>query len=101
MSDTSQLILKMAQAERLGEAGRLVEQMLQNGMHPNPRILKYYVGKLAAGGEIDALIKLDSVLNSVSRIKIGYTPQTLILGFVHSGFETYCYAKQPSLCGLR
>lgn len=55
----------MARAERLGEATKLTEDMLDRGLHPYPRVLRFMLGRLATAGEVDVLQRFENKLTPV------------------------------------
>jgi pentatricopeptide repeat protein len=66
LTDQTNLIEKMARAERLGEATKLTEEMLDRGIHPYPRTLRFLLGRLAAAAEVDVLSRFENKLTPVS-----------------------------------
>ncbi len=66
MGDLSLLVEKMARAERLGEATKITEEMLDRGIHPYPRVLRFMLGRLSTAGEVDVLNRFENKLTPVS-----------------------------------
>lgn len=56
----------LVNAERVGVASRLVQDMLEQGVHPLPRVFRYLLNKLALSGDVDALINIGKHLDDVS-----------------------------------
>jgi len=65
LTDLTNLVEKMARAERLGESIKLTEEMLEKGIHPYPRTLRFLLGRLAAAAEVDVLKRIETKLSPV------------------------------------
>ncbi|CAL8088007.1 unnamed protein product [Orchesella dallaii] len=63
LTDISSLIEKLARAERLNEATRLCEQLFERGVYPQPRVLRFLVGRLANAGDVNSLETMENKLN--------------------------------------
>lgn len=63
INDQSNLILRLARAERLNEAARLSEQIFDQGLHPAPRTLRFLVQRLSSAGDVNALERMGDKLN--------------------------------------
>ncbi|ALC40190.1 bsf [Drosophila busckii] len=61
--DTSRLIELLVRADRLGEATKYVDEMLAAKLHPQPKIFKYYLNKIAAGGDLAAMERINEQLS--------------------------------------
>lgn len=63
INDQSNLILRLARAERLNESTRLTEQLFDQGLHPAPRTLRFLVQRLSSAGDVNALERMEEKLN--------------------------------------
>jgi len=88
IQDQSVLIHKMLRAERLGEATRLTEEMLQNGIYPHVKILRDVVAKLSVAGNLDVLLRMEGLLSDV-RFYSMYLDTRSLLIIVSSSNVTY------------
>lgn len=55
VSDTSVLIEKLLQNDRLNEATKITLQMLERGVHPLQRVFRFLLNKLATTGNVEVL----------------------------------------------
>lgn len=67
IADLSGLIEKLARAERLNEATRLTEQLMEQSLHPYPRVLKFLVTRLGSAGDVSSLERMEGKLSPVSQ----------------------------------
>ena len=69
ISDLSGLIEGLARAERLNEATRLTEQMLEKGNYPYVRVLRFLINRLSLAGDVNSMEQLEKDLSSVSKLQ--------------------------------
>lgn len=55
VTDLSLLIERLVKAERYGEVLKLVQEMLAKDLYPLPRIMRFYLNRLAAAGDVDTI----------------------------------------------
>lgn len=65
INDQTQLIDRLARAERLNEATRLSDQMFERGTHPGHRTLRFLVSRLASAGDVASVERIGDKLNDV------------------------------------
>lgn len=59
VTDTSMLIEKLIQNNRIGEATKITLHLLDKGATPLTRVFKFLLNKLAAAGDLDSLAIID------------------------------------------
>ncbi|XP_030567856.1 leucine-rich PPR motif-containing protein, mitochondrial [Drosophila novamexicana] len=70
--DTSRLIELLVRADRLTEATKYVDELLANKQHPQPKIFKYYLNKIAASGDVEALQRIGQQLNDEQKRLVSF-----------------------------
>jgi len=65
LRDSSQLIENLINADRLGEAFKVTNEMLTNNMTPVLRVFRYLLNKLASAGDIEGIVNIGQSLNEV------------------------------------
>ncbi|EDW76611.1 uncharacterized protein Dwil_GK14571 [Drosophila willistoni] len=70
--DTSRLIELLVRADRLTEATKYVEELLAEKLHPQPKIFKFYLNKIAASGDLDNLRKIGQQLNDEQKRLVSF-----------------------------
>lgn len=84
VGDLSQLIDALIQKERLKEASRLTEEMLQCGTHPYRGVLNLLVRRLASIGDAETLAALGSLLPA--QLRRSHSVDNLVCNaYVNSG----------------
>jgi hypothetical protein len=66
VSDLSALLEGLVRADRCGEASKITVGMLEKGLFPVPRVLRFLLHRLAAAGDTDTLTAIGSHLKPVS-----------------------------------
>ncbi|KAH8324400.1 hypothetical protein KR074_006666 [Drosophila pseudoananassae] len=70
--DTSRLIELLVRADRLAEATKYVEELLSEKLHPQPKIFKFYLNKIAAAGDLETLKKIGQQLNEEQKRLVSF-----------------------------
>ncbi|KAH8271898.1 hypothetical protein KR044_009914 [Drosophila immigrans] len=70
--DTSRLIELLVRADRLQEATKCVNELLADKQHPQPKIFKYYLNKLAAAGDLATLEGIGQQLNDEQKRLVSF-----------------------------
>ncbi|KAH8295864.1 hypothetical protein KR018_004809 [Drosophila ironensis] len=70
--DTSRLIELLVRADRLSEATKYVEELLAEKLHPQPKIFKFYLNKIAASGDLETLQKIGKQLNEEQKRLVSF-----------------------------
>ncbi|XP_037957314.1 leucine-rich PPR motif-containing protein, mitochondrial [Teleopsis dalmanni] len=63
VTDISRLVEQLLRADRLSEANKFVEELLTNKQRPILKILKFYLNKVAAAGDIATLDRIDKLID--------------------------------------
>jgi hypothetical protein len=69
INDLSALVDGLVRADRCGEASKVTLGMLENGLFPVPRVLRFLLNRLAVAGDIDTLTAIGNHLTPVSTAK--------------------------------
>ncbi|EDV30832.1 uncharacterized protein Dana_GF14846 [Drosophila ananassae] len=70
--DTSRLIELLVRADRLSEATKYVEELLSEKLHPQPKIFKFYLNKIAAAGDLETLKKIGQQLTEEQKRLVSF-----------------------------
>lgn len=70
--DTSRLIELLVRADRLTEATKYVEELLGDKLHPQPKIFKFYLNKIAAAGDLETMQRIGQQLNDEQKRLISF-----------------------------
>ncbi|XP_017094537.2 leucine-rich PPR motif-containing protein, mitochondrial [Drosophila bipectinata] len=70
--DTSRLIELLVRADRLTEATKYVEELLSEKLHPQPKIFKFYLNKIAAAGDLETLNKIGQQLTEEQKRLVSF-----------------------------
>ncbi|EDV54784.1 leucine-rich PPR motif-containing protein, mitochondrial [Drosophila erecta] len=70
--DTSRLIELLVRADRLTEATKYVEELLGDKLHPQPKIFKFYLNKIAAAGDLETLQRIGKQLNEEQKRLVSF-----------------------------
>ncbi|XP_017067892.2 leucine-rich PPR motif-containing protein, mitochondrial [Drosophila eugracilis] len=70
--DVSRLIELLVRADRLSEATKYVEELLADKLHPQPKIFKFYLNKIAAAGDLETLEKIGKQLNDEQKRLVSF-----------------------------
>ncbi|XP_070852405.1 leucine-rich PPR motif-containing protein, mitochondrial [Drosophila suzukii] len=70
--DTSRLIELLVRADRLTEATKYVEELLGDKLHPQPKIFKFYLNKIAAAGDLETLEKIGKQLTEEQKRLVSF-----------------------------
>uniref|UniRef100_A0A6P4EQJ3 Leucine-rich PPR motif-containing protein, mitochondrial n=1 Tax=Drosophila rhopaloa TaxID=1041015 RepID=A0A6P4EQJ3_DRORH len=70
--DTSRLIELLVRADRLSEATKYVEELLGDKLHPQPKIFKFYLNKIAAAGDLETLERIGKQLSEEQKRLISF-----------------------------
>lgn len=70
--DTSRLIELLVRAYRLTEATKYVEELLGDKLHPQPKIFKFYLNKIAAAGDLETMQRIGQQLNDEQKRLISF-----------------------------
>ncbi|XP_058819809.1 leucine-rich PPR motif-containing protein, mitochondrial [Topomyia yanbarensis] len=69
LTEKSMVIEALVNRDRLNEASKLVLKMLDENLHPIPRIFKYFLNKLAATGDLETFEQINTRLpDNVKRL---------------------------------
>jgi hypothetical protein len=66
ISDLSTLVEGLVRADRCGEASKVTLGMLEKGLFPARRVMRFLLSRLAVAGDIDTLTAIGSRLTPVS-----------------------------------
>jgi hypothetical protein len=69
VGDLSALVEGLVRSDRCGEASKVALGMLEKGIYPVSRVLRFLVNRLAIAGDIDTLTAIGNLLTSVSIAK--------------------------------
>ena len=69
INDLSALVDGLVRADRCGEASKITLGMLENGLFPLPRVLRFLLNRLAVAGDTDTLTAIGNQLVPVSTAK--------------------------------
>ncbi|KAH8391791.1 hypothetical protein KR215_003667 [Drosophila sulfurigaster] len=70
--DISRLIELLVRSDRLAEATKYVDELLADKQHPQPKIFKYYLNKVAAAGDLATLERIGQQLNDEQKRLISF-----------------------------
>ncbi|KAH8237964.1 hypothetical protein KR032_009124 [Drosophila birchii] len=70
--DTSRLIELLVRADRLTEATKYVDELLAGNQHPQPKIFKFYLNKIAAAGDLETLERIGKQLNEEQKRLVSF-----------------------------
>ncbi|KAL7740091.1 hypothetical protein ACLKA6_000881 [Drosophila palustris] len=70
--DTSRLIELLVRANRLTEATKYVDELLAEKQHPQPKIFKYFLNKIAASGDLATLERIGKQLNDEQKRLVSF-----------------------------
>ncbi|XP_017021796.1 leucine-rich PPR motif-containing protein, mitochondrial [Drosophila kikkawai] len=70
--DTSRLIELLVRADRLVEASKYVDELLAGNQHPQPKIFKFYLNKIAAAGDLETLERIGQQLNEEQKRLVSF-----------------------------
>ncbi|XP_001356649.3 leucine-rich PPR motif-containing protein, mitochondrial [Drosophila pseudoobscura] len=70
--DTSRLIELLVRDDRLAEATKYVEELLADGLHPQIKIFRFYLNKVAAAGDLETLQKIGKQLNEEQKRMVSF-----------------------------
>lgn len=70
--DTSRLIELLVRADRLTEATKYVDELLAGSQHPQPKIFKFYLNKVAAAGDLETLERIGRQLNEEQKRLVSF-----------------------------
>ncbi|XP_017859465.1 PREDICTED: leucine-rich PPR motif-containing protein, mitochondrial [Drosophila arizonae] len=70
--DTSRLIELLVRADRLSEATKYVEELLAEKQHPQPKIFKFYLNKIAASGDLEVMQRIRQQLNDEQKRLVSF-----------------------------
>jgi leucine-rich PPR motif-containing protein len=68
-SNLSSLVESLVRADRCGEASKIALGMLEKGMYPVTRVLRFLLNRLALAGDVDTLTAVGNHLTPVSTTK--------------------------------
>jgi hypothetical protein len=66
VGELSALVEGLVRSDRCGEASKVALGMLEKGIYPVPRVLRFLVNRLAIAGDIDTLTAIGNLLTPVS-----------------------------------
>lgn len=69
VGDLSALVEGLVKADRCGEASKVALGMLEKGIYPASRVLRFLMNRLAIAGDIDTLTAIGNLLTPVSIAK--------------------------------
>lgn len=69
VGDLSALVQGLVRADRCGEASKVVLGMLEKGIYPASRVLRFLLNRLAIVGDIDTVTAIGNLLTPVSIAK--------------------------------
>uniref|UniRef100_A0A1B0ABF4 PROP1-like PPR domain-containing protein n=1 Tax=Glossina pallidipes TaxID=7398 RepID=A0A1B0ABF4_GLOPL len=72
ISDLSRFIEQLVKVNRLTEATKCVNEMLDNKRLPLLRVLKFYLNRIASSGDLETMKKLDNQLSEEQKRKISF-----------------------------
>jgi leucine-rich PPR motif-containing protein len=64
VNDNSLIVEQLVKNDRLNDATKIVKTMLSEQTHPIPRIFRFYLNKVAAGGDISAMKEIGDKLSA-------------------------------------
>lgn len=70
--DISRLIELLVRAERLTEATKYVDELLSEKQHPQPKIFKFYLNKIAATGDLEVMQRIGTQLNDEQKRLVSF-----------------------------
>lgn len=70
--DTSRLIELLVRADRLSEATKYVEELLGEKLHPQPKIFKFYLNKIAASGDLEVMQRIGQQLTAEQKRLVSF-----------------------------
>ncbi|XP_029714531.2 leucine-rich PPR motif-containing protein, mitochondrial [Aedes albopictus] len=63
LTEQSMVVEALVNRDRLNEASKLVLKMLEQNLHPIPRIFKYFLNKLAASGDLSTFERIGGMIS--------------------------------------
>lgn len=66
VGDLSALVERLVRGDRCGEASKVVLGMMEKGIYPAFRVLRFLMNRLAIAGDIDTLTAIGNLLTAVS-----------------------------------
>ncbi|KAJ9586127.1 hypothetical protein L9F63_020226, partial [Diploptera punctata] len=72
VTDVSTLIENLVKAERYREASALVRETLDRGLYPLPKVLRFFLNRLATAGDVDTITLVGNQLSNVMKKNISY-----------------------------
>ncbi|BFF96291.1 leucine-rich PPR motif-containing protein mitochondrial [Drosophila madeirensis] len=70
--DTSRLIELLVRDDRLTEATKYVEELLADGLHPQVKVFRFYLNKIAAAADLQTLEKIGKQLNEEQKRLVSF-----------------------------
>lgn len=70
--DTSRLIELLVRTDRLTEATKYVDELLADKQHPQPKIFKYFLNKIAASGDLATLERMGKQLTDEQKRLVSF-----------------------------
>ncbi|KAH8419302.1 hypothetical protein KR222_004215, partial [Zaprionus bogoriensis] len=70
--DTSRLIELLVRADRLQEATKYVDELLADKQHPQSKIFKYFLNKIAATGDLETMQRIGGQLNEEQKRVVSF-----------------------------
>ncbi|XP_058445927.1 leucine-rich PPR motif-containing protein, mitochondrial [Malaya genurostris] len=62
LTEQSMIVEALVNRDRLNDASKLVLKLLEENLHPIPRIFKYYLNKLALSGDVETFEQISTML---------------------------------------
>lgn len=97
VSDQSILIEELLKNDRTNEAKKLCMEMLQNKIHPIPRIFRFLLNKLANGGDVESLKEIGQHLSAETKKLISFDNRFCHANIVSGKCEQYLSELETEL----
>ncbi|KAF4527202.1 hypothetical protein B566_EDAN006129 [Ephemera danica] len=70
--DSSMLVESLAAENRIGEASKVVNEMLSRSIYPLPRVFRFVLNKLALAGDVDAIANIGTKLDDEKKKLVSF-----------------------------
>lgn len=87
--DKSHLIEQLVKADRITEASKYVEELLNEKRHPLPKIFKFYLNKIANAGDVNAMQRIGELMNDEQKRLVSFDNRYCHANIVAGKTEEY------------
>lgn len=70
--DSSMLVESLAAENRIGEASKIVNEMLSRSIYPLPRVFRFILNKLAIAGDVDSIATIGTQLDDEKKRLVSF-----------------------------